>query len=118
VIVKSFVIFNFIKLVTFFSFHSGSPWRDKISLVILDLQEKGVLQLLYNKWWRKQGVTCSRQDKLSSKEGKANALGVENIGGVFVVLLAGLALAIFTAFGEFIFRSKSAAYTNRVNYIF
>lgn len=72
----------------------GSPWRDKISLMILDLQEKGVIQLLYNKWW-KNPTTCMREDK--NKEGKANALGLENIGGVFVVLLAGLVIAILVS---------------------
>lgn len=59
--------------------------------MILDLQEKGVIQLLYNKWWKNVG-TCIREDK--NKEGKANALGVDNIGGVFVVLLGGLVIAI------------------------
>ena len=41
--------------------------------MILDLQEKGVIQLLYNKWW-KNPASCIREDK--NKEGKANALGV------------------------------------------
>lgn len=56
----------------------GSPWRDKISLAILELQEKGVIQILYDKWWKNTGDVCNREDK--SKESKANALGVENIG--------------------------------------
>ncbi|UYV75518.1 GRIK1 [Cordylochernes scorpioides] len=82
----------------------GSPWRDKISLAILDLQEKGVIQMLYNKWWKSPGVSCSRDDK--NKEGKANSLGVDNIGGVFVVLLAGLAIAIISAVMEFFWSSR------------
>lgn len=56
----------------------GSPWRDKISLAILELQEKGVIQILYDKWWKNTGDVCNRDDK--NKESKANALGVENIG--------------------------------------
>nr|XP_041632549.1 glutamate receptor ionotropic, kainate 2 isoform X4 [Drosophila kikkawai] len=56
----------------------GSPWRDKISLAILELQEKGIIQILYDKWWKNTGDVCNRDDK--SKESKANALGVENIG--------------------------------------
>ncbi|KAG5863549.1 hypothetical protein JTB14_023437 [Gonioctena quinquepunctata] len=55
----------------------GSQWRDKISLAILELQEKGVIQILYDKWWKNTGDVCNRDDK--SKESKANALGVENI---------------------------------------
>uniref|UniRef100_A0AAN0LHJ5 Glutamate receptor ionotropic kainate 2 n=1 Tax=Polyphagotarsonemus latus TaxID=1204166 RepID=A0AAN0LHJ5_9ACAR len=78
----------------------GSPWRDKVSLSILDLQEKGVIQMLYDKWWKSPGLTCIR-DEIKNKDGKADALGLENIGGVFVVLIAGLIFAIFVAFFEF-----------------
>ncbi|XP_047357218.1 glutamate receptor ionotropic, kainate 2 isoform X9 [Vespa velutina] len=55
----------------------GSPWRDKISLAILELQEKGVIQILYDKWWKNTGDVCNRDEK--NKESKASALGVENI---------------------------------------
>ncbi|XP_015787527.1 glutamate receptor ionotropic, kainate 2-like [Tetranychus urticae] len=89
----------------------GSPWRDKISLTILDLQEKGVIQMLYNKWWKNSGIACNRDDK--NKEGKANALGVDNIGGVFVVLMGGLAVAIITALIEFCWNSKRNANNQR-----
>ncbi|KAF6208036.1 hypothetical protein GE061_016486 [Apolygus lucorum] len=89
----------------------GSPWRDKISLAILELQEKGVIQILYDKWWKNTGDVCNRDDK--NKESKANALGVENIGGVFVVLLCGLALAILVAILEFCWNSKKNAQTDR-----
>ncbi|GBO15982.1 Glutamate receptor ionotropic, kainate 5, partial [Araneus ventricosus] len=89
-----------------------SPWRDKISLAILDLQEKGVIQMLYNKWWKSPGITCSRDDK--NKDGKANALGVDNIGGVFVVLMCGLAVAVLTAIAEFCWNSKKSAQSARV----
>lgn len=64
-------------LFLFFRF-PGSPWRDKISLAILELQEKGTIQMLYDKWWKNTGDVCNRDDK--NKESKANALGVENIG--------------------------------------
>jgi glutamate receptor, ionotropic, invertebrate len=134
----------------------GSPWRDKISLAILDQQEKGTIQLLYDKWWKNTGEICSRDEK--SKESKANALGtyfetsdflsfvlfvlilffilrpteifflshssvfssvcggklgVDNIGGVFVVLLCGLAFAILVAILEFCWNSKKNAQNER-----
>ncbi|XP_046392460.1 glutamate receptor ionotropic, kainate 2 isoform X3 [Ischnura elegans] len=89
----------------------GSPWRDKISLAILELQEKGIIQILYDKWWKNTGDVCNRDDK--NKESKANALGVENIGGVFVVLLCGLALAIVVAILEFCWNSRKNAQTDR-----
>uniref|UniRef100_A0A336LKS7 CSON010117 protein n=1 Tax=Culicoides sonorensis TaxID=179676 RepID=A0A336LKS7_CULSO len=89
----------------------GSQWRDKISLAILELQEKGMIQILYDKYWKNTGDVCNRDDK--SKENKANALGVDNIGGVFVVLLCGLAFAILVAILEFCWNSKKNAQTER-----
>ncbi|XP_063910070.1 glutamate receptor ionotropic, kainate 2-like isoform X2 [Zophobas morio] len=89
----------------------GSPWRDKISLAILELQEKGEIQMLYDKWWKNTGETCSRNDK--GKESKANSLGVDNIGGVFVVLLCGLAFAVIIAICEFCYNSKKNAITEK-----
>lgn len=56
----------------------GSPWRDKISLAILELQEKGDIQMLYDKWWKNTDETCTR--KSTSKQSKANALGLDSIG--------------------------------------
>lgn len=82
----------------------GSPWRDHLSLAILELQEKGTIQMLYNKWWKNTGDVCTRQDK--SKDSKANPLSVKNIGGVFVVLLCGLAVAIVVAVLEFCWNSR------------
>ncbi|KAI5732447.1 hypothetical protein M8J76_000300 [Diaphorina citri] len=69
----------------------GSPWRDRISLAILELQEKGTIQMLYDKWWKNTGDVC----------------------GVFVVLLCGLALAILVAILEFCWNSKKNAQTDR-----
>ncbi|CRK95896.1 CLUMA_CG009342, isoform A [Clunio marinus] len=89
----------------------GSIWRDRISLAILELQEKGTIQILYDKWWKNTGEICSRDEK--NKESKANALGVENIGGVFVVLLCGLAFAILVAILEFCWNSKKNAQNDR-----
>ncbi|KAJ8970839.1 hypothetical protein NQ317_014270, partial [Molorchus minor] len=89
----------------------GSPWRDKISLAILELQEKGEIQMFYDKWWKNTGETCNRNEK--GKESKANSLGVDNIGGVFVVLLCGLAFAVIIAIFEFCYNSKKNAITEK-----
>jgi ionotropic kainate glutamate receptor 2 len=55
----------------------GSPWKDQISLAILDLQEKGDIQMLYNKWWKPPNDMC-----VSEKSGagtKTNTLDFKNI---------------------------------------
>uniref|UniRef100_A0A3P9JV03 Glutamate receptor n=1 Tax=Oryzias latipes TaxID=8090 RepID=A0A3P9JV03_ORYLA len=80
----------------------GSPYRDKITIAILQLQEEGKLHMMKEKWWRGNG--CPEEE---SKE--ANALGVQNIGGIFIVLAAGLVLSVFVAVGEFLYKSKQSA---------
>ncbi|XP_048452663.1 glutamate receptor ionotropic, kainate 2 [Rhincodon typus] len=80
----------------------GSPYREKITIAILQLQEEGKLHMMKEKWWRGNG--CPEEE---SKE--ASALGVQNIGGIFIVLAAGLVLSIFVAVGEFLYKSKKNA---------
>ncbi|EHH18560.1 hypothetical protein EGK_15196 [Macaca mulatta] len=80
----------------------GSPYRDKITIAILQLQEEGKLHMMKEKWWRGNG--CPEEE---SKE--ASALGVQNIGGIFIVLAAGLVLSVFVAVGEFLYKSKKNA---------
>ncbi|KAF4082060.1 hypothetical protein AMELA_G00147350 [Ameiurus melas] len=77
----------------------GSPYRDKVTIAILQLQEEGKLHMMKEKWWRGNG--CPEEN---NKE--ANALGVENIGGIFIVLAAGLVLSVFVAIGEFVYKSR------------
>uniref|UniRef100_A0A8B9H1I9 Glutamate receptor n=1 Tax=Astyanax mexicanus TaxID=7994 RepID=A0A8B9H1I9_ASTMX len=80
----------------------GSPYRDKITIAILQLQEEGKLHMMKEKWWRGNG--CPEEE---SKE--ASALGVQNIGGIFIVLAAGLVLSVFVAVGEVLYKSKKNA---------
>ena len=80
-------------------------------MAILELQENGRIQLLYNKWWRNVG-TCNLDDK---KDSKANSLGIANVGGIFVVLFVGLALAIVTAVVEFVWNSRKNAAVEKVS---
>ena len=90
----------------------GSPYRDLISEAILKLQEDQILQMLYNKWWKQKGTqTCE------SDEGKkdASALAIANVGGVFVVLVAGLLLGLIVAFIEFIYKAHKNADIDRVS---
>lgn len=84
----------------------GSMWRDEISLAILELQEKGEIQMLYDKWWKKPGDTCVRPDEGREPNRSANSLNADNIGGIFVVLLCGLSLAIIIAICEFCYNSR------------
>lgn len=91
----------------FFFASAGSPYRDKITIAILQLQEEGKLHMMKEKWWRGNG--CPEEE---SKE--ASALGVQNIGGIFIVLAAGLVLSVFVAVGEVLYKSKQNAQLEKV----
>ncbi|XP_060703141.1 glutamate receptor ionotropic, kainate 3-like [Hemiscyllium ocellatum] len=80
----------------------GSPYKEKITIAVLQLQEDGKLHMIKEKWWRGNG--CPEED---SKE--ASALGIQNIGGIFIVLAAGLVLSVFVAIGEFIYKLRKTA---------
>ncbi|CAI6362581.1 unnamed protein product [Macrosiphum euphorbiae] len=77
----------------------GSPWKDQISLSILDLQEKGEIQMLYNKWWKPPNDMCVPEE--SGAGAKTNTLDFKNICGVFAVLLVGLIISIMVSMFEF-----------------
>lgn len=64
--------------------------------------------MMKEKWWRGNG--CPEEE---SKE--ASALGVQNIGGIFIVLAAGLVLSVFVAVGEVLYKSKQNAQIEKVS---
>ncbi|XP_055512029.1 glutamate receptor ionotropic, kainate 3-like [Leucoraja erinacea] len=80
----------------------GSPYKEKITIAVLQLQEDGKLHMIKEKWWRGSG--CPEEE---NKE--ASALGIQNIGGIFIVLAAGLVLSVFVAIGEFIYKLRKTA---------
>ncbi|NXX54191.1 GRIK4 protein, partial [Scopus umbretta] len=73
----------------------GSAFRDEFDLAILQLQENNRLEILKRKWW--EGGKCPKEE-----DHRAKGLGMENIGGIFVVLICGLIVAIFMAMLEFL----------------
>uniref|UniRef100_A0A674EAA8 Glutamate receptor n=1 Tax=Salmo trutta TaxID=8032 RepID=A0A674EAA8_SALTR len=52
------------------------------------------------------------------KNKEASALGVQNIGGIFIVLAAGLVLSLFVAVGEVLYKSKQNAELEKVRFIY
>ena len=59
--------------------------------------------MLYNKWWSREKISMNCPTKTMEDLSKASALNIVNIGGVFMVLLCGLAMAILVALIESIF---------------
>uniref|UniRef100_A0AAX7VZH2 Glutamate receptor n=1 Tax=Astatotilapia calliptera TaxID=8154 RepID=A0AAX7VZH2_ASTCA len=79
----------------------GSVYRDEFDLAILKLQEDNRLEILKRKWW--DGGKCPKEE-----DHRAKGLGMENIGGIFVVLVCGLLVAIFMAVLEFVWMLRHA----------
>ncbi|XP_069045115.1 glutamate receptor ionotropic, delta-1 isoform X3 [Lepisosteus oculatus] len=73
----------------------GSPYRDLFSHKILELQEKGDLDILKQKWWPRTG-RCDL-DSHGSAQPDGRALKLHSFAGVFCILAAGLLLACLVA---------------------
>ncbi|RXN25017.1 glutamate receptor kainate 5 isoform X1 [Labeo rohita] len=85
----------------------GSPFRDEITLGVLQLQENNRLEILKRRWW--EGGKCPKEE-----DHRAKGLGMENIGGIFVVLICGLIIAVFVAIMEFVWSTRRSAETDEV----
>ncbi|XP_069393426.1 glutamate receptor ionotropic, kainate 5 isoform X2 [Paralichthys olivaceus] len=86
----------------------GSPFRDEITLAILQLQENNRLEILKRRWW--EGGQCPKEE-----DHRAKGLGMENIGGIFVVLICGLIIAVFVAIMEFVWSTRRSTETDEVS---
>ncbi|XP_055075680.2 glutamate receptor ionotropic, kainate 5 isoform X3 [Misgurnus anguillicaudatus] len=85
----------------------GSPYRDEITLGVLHMQENNRLEILKRRWW--EGGKCPKEE-----DHRAKGLGMENIGGIFVVLICGLIIAVFVAIMEFVWSTRRSAETDEV----
>ncbi|KAL3878976.1 hypothetical protein ACJMK2_031298, partial [Sinanodonta woodiana] len=74
-----------------------SPFTEKLSLALLDLNDRGILYQLEGKWWRRPNCPDPRSSA------KSKAIEIEVASGMFIVLLAGIVLsAIVCALEYFI----------------
>ncbi|KAI5106339.1 glutamate receptor ionotropic, kainate 3, partial [Silurus meridionalis] len=85
----------------------GSPYRDKVTIAILSLLEDGRLHMLKEKWW--SGSSCQEDERYET-----GPMGIQNLGGIFIVLASGLVLSIFVAIGEFIYKLRKTAEREQV----
>ncbi|KAH7950707.1 hypothetical protein HPB51_028259 [Rhipicephalus microplus] len=86
----------------------GSPYRNILSSTLLRLQERGTLQKFKDRWWKVRDPLkgCPTTEAGKSKTDAASELGLRTVGGVFVVLLAGLGLACLIAFAELFCKAR------------
>lgn len=80
-----------------------SPYRAVLSEAVLTLQEKGVLHKLKDRWWKekKDGNTSCEVKEQQKSSGTASELGLDHVGGVFVVLGAGALISFIIMLLEF-----------------
>jgi len=79
-----------------------SPWVSQLNQQLLHMQERGELAALKEKWWSHEDSSC-----LVAGGGIADELDLENVGGVFVCLMGGMAVATVIAVVEFIWHLRS-----------
>ncbi|KAM8847353.1 glutamate receptor ionotropic, kainate 3 isoform X2 [Synchiropus splendidus] len=80
----------------------GSPYRDKITIAILNILEDGRLHMLKEKWW--SGISC-----LDVERRETGPMGIQKLGGIFIVLASGLVVSVFVAIAEFIYKLRKTA---------
>ncbi|XP_057655882.1 glutamate receptor ionotropic, kainate 2-like [Diorhabda carinulata] len=78
----------------------GSPYRKRLSLAILKLQQNHFLDDLKTKWWeeRRGGGACSGNEEVS----EADPLGIKNVEGCFSCTVYGTCLAVVLVIFEHI----------------
>ena len=67
------------------------------------MQEEGKLFSLKNKWWKEmyKGESCEDDNEVNTDE-SSSELGIENVGGVFLVLTVGILLSFLISLVEFL----------------
>ncbi|CAH1402280.1 unnamed protein product [Nezara viridula] len=76
----------------------NSSYRNALNKNVVRLQENGKLTQLKDKWWKEKrgGGACTS----GTEEGEASELNLNNVGGVFVVLVAGCLIGVLLSFCE------------------
>ena len=87
-----------------------------MSETILKLQEDQFIHEIHRKWWKEElgGGKCASAESGGSA-GKAAELGVDNVGGVFVVLIAGVGAGFIISVCEFIWKARKNAKKDEVS---
>ncbi|CAL4122174.1 unnamed protein product, partial [Meganyctiphanes norvegica] len=90
-----------------------SPYKNFLNNAIMELQEGGRFHILKEKWFkqRRGGGRCKEE---AAGGGMASELNLSNVGGVFVVLMGGMGLALVVAMIEFLFLCRDIAQEDEI----
>ncbi|KAL1455587.1 hypothetical protein WDU94_009671, partial [Cyamophila willieti] len=92
---------------------SDSPHRAIVSGAVLKFQESGLLRDLKTKHW--QPANQSHKCEVDGEEADNPELGIENVGGVFVVLIAGCGVAFLFSLLEFLWNVRKVAVEEKLS---
>uniref|UniRef100_A0A1I8NN53 Glutamate receptor ionotropic, kainate 2 n=1 Tax=Stomoxys calcitrans TaxID=35570 RepID=A0A1I8NN53_STOCA len=88
------------------------PYRDKFNNALLELQEQGVLAKLKKKWWNEMGASVCTS---GSDSGVVNPLAVNNLEGIYYVLIVGSGMSIVYGVTCWIFHVIKKAHSYEVS---
>ena len=81
---------------------SGSAMRDEFSVAILKLLNERQLETLKDKWWNENPNAA----KCPNSDDESNGISIQNIGGVFIIILAGIVLSFITLIFEYLYYKR------------
>ncbi|KAF7285568.1 hypothetical protein GWI33_010478 [Rhynchophorus ferrugineus] len=91
-------------------------YRKAFNEAILKMQEMGLLSRLKTKWWTEMNGGGKCKEEEHSEDDAAAELSLDNVGGVFVVLAVGVAVALAFAMCEFIWMIKKIAVREHIGF--
>ncbi|XP_034827944.1 glutamate receptor ionotropic, kainate 2-like [Maniola hyperantus] len=87
----------------------SSSYRTAVDNAVLKLAESGKLVELKNRWWKVPPEEACVTEEASDEGASAGELGVDNVGGVFVVLGIGCGMAAAMGGLEFLWHVRDVA---------
>ncbi|KAK2171502.1 hypothetical protein NP493_1059g00000 [Ridgeia piscesae] len=78
-----------------FGVQNGSPLKNELSSVILQLLNERALEDMKTKWWNYNRKDCPKV------EDESDGISIKNIGGVFLVIFIGIGLGLVTLAFEY-----------------
>ncbi|GFR57461.1 glutamate receptor 8 [Elysia marginata] len=78
----------------------GASYLDQLSMAILRLSDRGVLENIQRKWW-----DISSCPDLSGGADETSSLQLDNVAGVFFIVVGGIFLASFVCLAKYCFPS-------------
>ncbi|XP_058982073.1 glutamate receptor ionotropic, kainate 2 [Musca domestica] len=91
----------------------GADYRTNLSVSILKLSETNELYKLKKKWWKNHNVTCE-DDETDPQAVDGDELSLIELGGVFLVLVGGIVVAIIIGILEFLWNVQKVAVREKV----